>query len=150
MSSINVAAYLAQLREALPKVPPVPADYLRALHHRKDYEGMVRLVRRTMNLDVKLVVGWVNSGGPKGFENAPAWVQMPEQIPYYGTPEFKNLTLKLFVRKAFLANSTYQQVAIAIAHELSHIVLDSIRHPPRREEKAVDLTAPESFSENSP
>jgi hypothetical protein len=32
-------------------------------------------------------------------------------------------------------------VAIAIAHELSHVVLDSIRHPLFREEKAVDLTA---------
>jgi hypothetical protein len=102
---------------------------------------MVRLIRRTMNLDVKLMVAWVNSGGPKGSEQAPAWVQMPERMPFYGTPEFKKLTLKVFVRKSFLEHNSYAHATIAIAHELSHVVLDSIRHPLRKEEKAVDLTA---------
>jgi hypothetical protein len=47
----------------------------------------------------------------------------------------------MFFRKSFLAASAYDQVAIMIAHELSHVVLDSIRHPLKRVEKAVDLTA---------
>jgi hypothetical protein len=141
MSEINVESYLAQLRQALPQVPPVPVDALKALHRQSDYEGMVRLILRAMNLDVRLVVGWVNSGGPKGHEQAPAWVSLADNMPFYGTPEFKKLTLKMFVRKSFLAQSSYAQAAITIAHELSHIVLDSVRHPLRREEKAVDLTA---------
>src|SRR5262249_9385209 len=41
----------------------------------------------------------------------------------------------------FLEQSTYGQAAITIAHELSHIVLESIQHPLKKEEKAVDLTA---------
>jgi len=139
--SVSIEAYIKQLREAIPHVSPVSAKGLKTLHRRRDYEGMVRLIRRTMNLDVKLIVGWVNRGGPKGFENAPAWVQMPERMPYYGSSEFKNLKMTILIRKSFLAQSTYEQIAIAISHELSHIVLDSIGHPLRKEEKAVDLTA---------
>jgi len=141
MSQINVAAYIKQLREVLPHAAPISRDRLKVLHRRKDYEGMVRLIRRAMNLDVKLRVAWVNSGGPKGFESAPAWVLMPERMPYYGTPEFKKLTLEVFIRKSFLEQNSYTKAAVAIAHELSHVVLDSIQHPLRREEKAVDIAA---------
>jgi hypothetical protein len=62
-------------------------------------------------------------------------------MPFYGTVAFKETTIKMFLRKSFLAQSSYGQAAIAIAHELSHVVLDSIQHPLRRDEKAVDLTA---------
>jgi len=68
-------------------------------------------------------------------------VKMPARMPYYGTAAFREMQIPMFIRKAFLEQSTYDQVAIAIAHELSHVVLDSIAHPLRREEKAVDLTA---------
>jgi hypothetical protein len=138
MPDVNVTGYIDQLRQALPHVPPVPEQKLRALHRERDYEGMVRLIRSTMNVDVRLRIGWVNSGGPN---NAPAWIQLPVEMPGYGTAAFKELTLDLFIRKSFLETSTYQRAAIVIAHELSHVVLESIRHPLRKEEKAVDLTA---------
>jgi hypothetical protein len=141
MPDIDVNAYIDQLRQALPRVPPIPMRALKSLHKARDYEGMVRLIKRTMNIDVRLVVGWVNSGGPKGMDEAPAWVQMPAKMPPYGTTAFKKMTIKMFLRKSFLEQSTYQKAAIAIAHELSHVVLDSIGHPLRKEEKAVDLTA---------
>jgi hypothetical protein len=45
------------------------------------------------------------------------------------------------VRKSFLEQSPFDEVSMGIAHELSHLVLDSVKHPLRRCEKAVDLTA---------
>lgn len=141
MPDINVKSYLDQLRQALPHVPPIPVRALKSLHKVRDYEGMVRLIRSTMNIEVRLIVGWVNSGAHSGMERAPAWVQTPVPMPYYGTAAFKATTIRVFIRKSFLEQSTYDKAAIAIAHELSHVVLDSIRHPLRREEKAVDLTA---------
>jgi hypothetical protein len=50
-------------------------------------------------------------------------------------------TIKLFIRKSFLWENDYDTIAVVIAHELSHVVLNSIHHPLRTEEKAVDLTA---------
>ncbi len=143
MSDNIIVTYLDQLRRALPYVPPISitADQrLYALHQARDYEGIVRFVRRTMNLEVSLVLGLVNSGGPKN-PDAPAWVELPQDMPFHGTEAFKKLKLRLYLRKSFLENATYDQVAVVVAHELSHIVLDSIQHPLRREEKAVDLTA---------
>jgi peptidoglycan hydrolase-like protein with peptidoglycan-binding domain len=135
-----VEAYLAQLQKTLPYVPPISVQNLQGLHKARDYEGIVRLIRRTMNLEVRLVLGLVNSGGPP---NAPAWIELPKDMknmPYHGTEAFKEMKLRIFFRKSFLEESTYDQVALAVAHELSHIVLASIRHPLWEEEKAVDLT----------
>lgn len=140
MADIDIASSIKQLRRHLPHVPPISVRKLKALHRARDYDGMVRLIRSAMNLEVRLLVGWVNSGGSKEMTRAPAWVEMPVNMPFYGTAEFKKLSIKVFIRKDFLENR-YDKVAIAIAHELSHIVLDSIHHPLRREEKAVDLTA---------
>jgi hypothetical protein len=62
-------------------------------------------------------------------------------LPPYGTPAFRDLKLTMYLRKSFLVQSDYDEAAVAIAHELSHVVLESIGHPLREEEKAVDLTA---------
>jgi hypothetical protein len=96
--------------------------------------------------DVTFLVFWVPEGAAQQKQQryAPAWVQLPrwpDELPFYGTKAFKETSLKMFFRKSFLERHTYDQVAIVIAHELSHVVLDSIRHPLHREEKAVDLTA---------
>jgi hypothetical protein len=140
MADIDIASSIKKLRQHLPHVPPISVRKLKALHGTRDYEGMVRLIRSAMNLEVRLLVGWISSGESKEMTHVPAWVEMPVNMPYYGTAEFKKLSIKVFIRKDFLENR-YDKVAIAIAHELSHIVLDSIHHPLRREEKAVDLTA---------
>ena len=133
----NVDLYLRQLRQTLPFVPPVPVGELKCLHKVRDYGGMVRLIRHTMNVQVGLRVVWTNSGG----EDSPAWVTMPDNMPFYGSKEFRELTIPMHFKKRFLEASAYDQVAIAIAHELSHVVLESLKHPLRRCEKAVDLTA---------
>jgi hypothetical protein len=134
----EVKLYLSQLRQALPSTPPVSEAALKALRAGRDYEGMVQAVRKAMNVDVRLRVGWVNSGGVDG---APAWVSLPTKMPFYGTKAFSELTITMFFRKSFLEECGYDQIAIAIAHELSHVVLESLEHPLRSKEIAVDLTA---------
>ena len=139
----EIEGYLVQLQQVLPCVPPVSTRELKSLHRAKDYEGMVRLIRQAMNIQVRLTLGLVNSGGHKTKDGreAPAWIRMPQRMPPYGTAAFRDLQLTMFIRKSFLAQSAYDEAAVAIAHEFSHVVLESIGHPLREEEKAVDLTA---------
>lgn len=137
---IDVRAYIEQLRRALPYVPPIPVKKIKALHNNGDFGGVVKLIRSTMNVDVGLTLHWTTTP-PREMPNAPAWITMPAKMPYYGTDAFKELKLEIFIMKPFANTAPFDQFAMAIAHELSHIVLDSIEHPLRREEKAVDLTA---------
>jgi hypothetical protein len=147
MSNIDVCDYLDQLRRVLPCVQPILSEPLRTLHTAQDYKGMVQLIKQAMNIaDVTFLVFWVNENEKhKNKEkNDPAWILLPvlpDRLPFYGTKEFRETSLKIFFRKSFLRTLAYDQVAIIIAHELSHVVLDSIRHPLFREEEAVDLTA---------
>ena len=138
MRTEMIRSYIHQLLPSLGIRPNIPQDELRALHARRDFIGMVRHIRTSMHLTLRLRVGLVNSGGPK---KAPAWIEMPPSLPLYGTSEFRRTRVVLFVRKEFLAESPFESVALGIAHELSHIVLLAIRHPLMLQEEAVDLTA---------
>jgi hypothetical protein len=133
-----IQSYIAQLRASLGGVKPVGEGGLRELFRRQDYTGMVKVIRDNMGLDLRVRVGLVNEGGPAG---APAWVSAPKQMPRLGTAEFQRTLVTIFLRKSFVNSHYFEEVAIAIAHELSHIVLFGINHPLQDCEEAVDLTA---------
>jgi hypothetical protein len=104
---------------------------------------MVRLTKQVKNVDVSLRIVWVPEGAAEtgATKGAPAWISVPKEMPAYGTKAFKDMRLDLHLRRSLLQRSSHDRIAIAIAHELSHVVLDSIHHPLRGCEKAVDLTA---------
>ena len=133
----NIRSYIDDLRRYLTYVPPLSVEAIRALHSQRDLGGIVKLIRNTMNVNVHLVLHWTDE--VRG--DAAAWVSRPKDMPYYGTPEFKTIKVDMFIRKSFAETEPYDRFAIAVAHEFSHIVLDSIHHPLCHEEKAVDLTA---------
>lgn len=99
---------------------------------------MVKVVRDGMGLQLRVRVGLVNQGG---LSDAPAWVTRPNPMPRYGSAEFKQALVTVFLRKSFLRESKFEKIVMAIAHELSHVVLDSVGHTLRKCEEAVDLTA---------
>jgi hypothetical protein len=142
-SELDVKKYLHQLQQKLPRVPPLSVRAIKSLHKAQDYKGIVRLIKRAMNIeDVTFLVVWVPDGAVnKGKQkDAPAWVEMPSEMPSYGSKAFKDITMKIFFRKSFFEQA-YDEAAVAVAHELSHVVLESIQHPLRKKEKAVDLAA---------
>jgi hypothetical protein len=111
---------------------------LRHLYDTKDYSGMVGFVRDSMHLSVRIKVGLVNHGGRL---DAPAWVTTPDPMPFINTPEFNRTLVTMYLRKSFLESAKYEKIVAAIAHEMSHIVLNGLNHPLREQEEAVDLTA---------
>jgi len=133
-----IQSYIAQLRASLGEMKPVSEARLRELFGRQDYTSMVKVIRDKMGLDLRVRVGVVNEGGPVG---APAWVSAPKPMPRFGTAEFQQTLVTVFLRKTFVSSHNFEEVAIAIAHELSHIVLFGINHSLQECEEAVDLAA---------
>ncbi|MGJ5036715.1 hypothetical protein ACQR13_21635 [Bradyrhizobium sp. HKCCYLRH3059] len=117
---------------------PIALDQLKRQHRDQDYIEMVKFVRNSMKLELRVRVGLVSSGGPS---KAPAWVSRPVPMPSFGTPEFRQTTATIYLRRSFLQQSSCAVVTMAIAHELAHLVLDSTSHPLHGSEQAVDLTA---------
>jgi hypothetical protein len=135
----TILSYLNQLRSSLGNArTPVAPRPLREFYDTRNYAAMVKTVRDGMGLPMRVQVGLVNQGGP---EKAPAWVSYPKPLPRLGTEAFKRTLVTVFLRKSFLAASEFESVVMAIAHELSHIVLFGIGHPLEEDEVAVDLTA---------
>jgi hypothetical protein len=116
MPDIDVKVYLDQLRRDLPYVPPIPVKKIKALHKNGGLGSVVKLIRKTMNVDVGLTIHWTS--GPPPIPGATAWIRLPEKMPRYGTAAFKELKLDIFILKSFAETATYDQFVIVVAHEL--------------------------------
>ncbi|MES3004853.1 MAG: hypothetical protein V4690_01920 [Patescibacteria group bacterium] len=133
-----IESYIKELRDSFgPARLPVKTDKLASMHAEENYLGMVRHVQQLLRLDLKVKLLLVNSGGPV----APAWLRAPGDLPIYGTPRFREVTVEVYLRKSFLKETTYEQATLAIAHELCHVVLYSVKHRLQEVEEAVDLTS---------
>jgi hypothetical protein len=129
--NFDVKTFLQELRKTISYVPPITAEGIKSLHKARDYKGIVRLVKRAMNIeDITFQVFWVPAGAANKEETRdwPAWVELPSDMPFFGTQPFKELVIKIFFRKE-LFERAYDEAATVVAHELSHVVLESIRHP---------------------
>jgi len=134
-----ISSYVEQLSHSLGGVNPLAdKDELKYWYDRGDYAALVGCIQKAMRLNLRIRLGYVNSGGPAG---APAWVFLPNPMPLFGSSDFQKLQVEMFLRKSFLEEANFELVVMASSHELSHIVLSSIGHALKAEEVAVDLTA---------
>ncbi|HMM87985.1 hypothetical protein [Bradyrhizobium sp.] len=139
-----ILSYVEVLRASMTQVTwQIESPLLRELYDAKDYTGVVKFVRDSMNLKLRVRVGLVNKGDDPSLSknDAPAWVVLPNPMPPLNSRDFEKTIATVFIRKSFLEGSKYESVIQAIAHEMAHIVLESLRHPLHSEEPAVDLTA---------
>lgn len=116
---------------------PISEKQLFEYYVSKDYHAMVAVVQKALCLDMTAYLGLVKSGGPP---EAPAWVVLPENTPMIGSSAFRALRITMYIRKSFLETASFEAVVTAISHELSHMVLEGINHPLKKQEEAVDLT----------
>jgi hypothetical protein len=130
-----VQALMRSFGRARPAVNP---DALRKLHANGDFDAMVALMKADFALKMRLRIGRVNSYGP---ENCPSWIEMPKEMPMYGTEAFRKTLVTMYIQKSFLKEAPCGSIVVAVAHELSHVVLNSTQHELRHKEPAVDLTA---------
>jgi hypothetical protein len=110
---------------------------LRTLYDRKDYPAMLGWIKNSMRLDLRVGLRIADSPEP----SAPMWIETPMNMPLYGTSEFRRTQVVVNVRRDLLETKPFGWIVAGFAHELSHVVLFSIKHPLQHEEKAVDLTA---------
>ena len=116
---------------------PVRHAPLRALYAQRDYTAMAAYVRKTMRLSMRLRIGLVNNGGLPSH----AWINLPDPMPMFGTRQFEQTVVTMYLRKSFLQSRSFESIIATMAHELAHIVLTSTAHACRKSEEATDLTA---------
>jgi hypothetical protein len=75
----------------------------------------------------------------KGIESITAQVLIPHNLPLFGSTALENLTITVKVSENCCDYPT--TFIVIMVHELSHILLESLRHPSRSNEIYVDLTA---------
>jgi hypothetical protein len=126
---------MRSLGRARPAVSP--EAFCRA-HSKRDFDVIVGLMKSDFALNMRMRIGLVSSGGPEG---APCWIEMPGEMPLCGTEAFRKTLVTMYVQRSFLEEAPLGSIIVAVAHEMSHVVLNTTQHELRRKEQAVDLTA---------
>src|SRR3989344_2146748 len=117
--------------------PEADACELERLHKAGELAKMLGAIRDKLNLNMRLRLARVNVGGL----DAPMWIEVPKPMPGFGTRAFRNASVTVYIRKTFITRAPYGAMVVGMAHELSHVVLEALRHPLRNQEEAVDLAA---------
>ncbi len=91
------------------------------------------IVRKDAGNRVRLVL-------PDTVKNAPAFVRLPRDIALYGTKEFIETEIIMYLRRE-ITEECFETFVFAIAHECSHVLLHALCHKLRYSEVATDLTA---------
>ena len=133
----EIRKYFEELR-VLGVKPKIDLSTLQKLHKKRKFTKMFNEVRRHLGINCRFVFSRVRKGGP---ERSPAWIMLPMNMPQWGTDAFKELKLEVYFRNEFLYDVPLETAVFAMAHECSHVILNSTRHPLQYEERAVDLTA---------
>jgi len=90
-----------------------------------------------VNFEGRHIVTTDSSG--RGTQGITAQVAIPSNIPLYGTQSLSNFPISVKLRKNLQSGtSTFMTV---MAHELSHVVLYSLRHSKKDNEFYTDITA---------
>jgi len=77
----------------------------------------------------------------EGYQKAsmiPMGILIPPNIPIYGTPNFHRLQLRLLINRNIFKKS-FDMFIVGVAHEMSHVLLDSTYNPWHESEKATDI-----------
>jgi hypothetical protein len=76
--------------------PAVDTGEFRVLFAKRDFTGLIGAIKTGFALDLRMRVGFVNSGGSP---TAPAWIHLPKPMPPYGTEGFRRALATMYVRK---------------------------------------------------
>src|SRR3989344_3567851 len=121
-----VEQFLPQLGRVVGVRREVPRRELRELYDKGDYKGVINAVKRSMGLDMRLFIVRTYKAPPGVSKKAVAWVALPEKyMPPYGSKEFRTMCITVSIRHSFMNTATFEEFVTVVAHELSHIVLDS-------------------------
>lgn len=149
---INSALY--NLVDMLGISEPVEENIYVTLVEKRDYNECIEMIAKQYGLNCKFNIKIVPKGYKKGKSyykttglvethedkkspSITAQIIIPGNLPMYGDPKFKNVTLDVLVEEVC---SEYPEAFIAImAHEAAHLLLAALQHPQSENEVYADL-----------
>lgn len=139
MRESQIRAWVEALTNSFGKARVSAGDEpFRALHAVGDYTAMAALIKEQLRLGTKMRLGRVKSSG---FAQKVCWADRPNDMPMYGSPVFHDTVVTLYIKESFLKRAPHGAVVVAMAHEMSRVILDAIRHSLRDRAEAADLAA---------
>lgn len=152
MTSPNcVISYLHELQRVIGFKDYTDIGPLADMYEARDYLKLCRAIGAQMKLPNEMALEEATARTPfrthalsptdaagRGTQGIVAQVTIPENLPIYGTPAFASHIIRINTGDAIGKVPAETAIAI-IVHELSHILLHSLRHYDRDSEQCTDL-----------
>jgi len=149
--SLTVQEGIDQLEAFFGVREPVAASFLRRLYAAGQHEALVAAIAKEMRLSAEFQLSTVSKdtrfrshhlartdSSGHGVEGIEAQVLIPSDLPLFGSPDLRRRPITVLITPAFRTARPDTAITI-LAHELSHILLHSLRHPERESEALTDL-----------
>ncbi len=137
MNILQVVRCVFKLNSSLPLQNDISLKAAQISFAHKLYNECIYEIKERMLISCKIYV--MHNDICLNKRGTLAEVHLPEKIPLYGTPAFKNYGVKMIV-SLHVRNFDDITYIRCIAHEMSHIILDSLRSEYRNSEIATDIT----------
>ncbi|MFA5163129.1 MAG: hypothetical protein WC441_01215 [Patescibacteria group bacterium] len=136
LSNRDLEKYLDKLISTFGLVLRRPDKALRIQHQHRLYAECIQELKRIMNIDahIKLRV-FPEKLWPHGKNSGR--INFPKDLPFIASPEYKKVIFVIDIKEEYLRN--YPQFIVVAVHELSHLLLFSLKHELRESELATDL-----------
>lgn len=157
IDSSEIKLWIHEIIDTIGLREPVNYSYFKKFTKKNKLPELIKSIARYMNLPIKIDVEFVNDeyktgkvnfetkgvahyeGGGQGASGIIAQVEIPSNLPLYGTDALNNYLIKVKVSDNCLKSP--QMFVTIMSHELSHILLNSLRHKNKENEFFTDLTA---------
>jgi len=134
----------------------IPSNAFASFLRREDTQGCVQLIATKLGLPVRISLSYVSEDSKtrgterfrttalvrtgssgRGTEGVVAEVDIPQDLPMYGTQALKDYTVPVRISRNICKYPS--TLVTLLAHELSHILLVSLFHPNKDSELHTDL-----------
>lgn len=147
----TILDYINELDSFFGVRDPVPTGPLFDFHRRSEMKELVDAIAAHMNIRARFQISVaskdvrfrshhlvVTDDDGRGVDGIEAQVAIPSNLPLYGSSELATCSINIVMSLGFPKTGTYNAITI-LAHELSHVLLHSLRHPYRESEVFTDL-----------
>lgn len=112
---------------------PIKTRVLKRKIKRGKIETIVYLLASQCGLPIRIIIRWLDNFG------IPAKVQIPNDLPFFGSPKLVNFPIVIKVSSSLRKDSDV--LPMILAHEIAHILLHSLNFRHKESEQYTDIAA---------
>jgi hypothetical protein len=133
----NLCRIVEELLQTFPLKPAINDSLIKKHFDDRNFALCKSEIQKKMGIECQVkLISYEDDKFP-GRERTNGFVTIPNNIPLIATEQFRNFRFEITIKKS--TKIKYETFVYTLAHEMSHILLHSIKHRLKDSEEATDI-----------